>query len=155
MKVLEWISFCVVLALAAASFIAAIHNSTATGENASTLITSPFVSGLILIVINPVQIPFWLGWTTVLYEKNILKPGLNHHVVYVAGSGIGSLCASVLFIIAGEFVSRQLAATRQMWNYILAIFFLVGAVLQLRNILSKWSINVRQGQIPRGIESRR
>jgi threonine/homoserine/homoserine lactone efflux protein len=142
MRTLEWISFSVILALAIASFTAAIRHTSSAVANVGELVSLPFFSGLLLMIINPVQIPFWLGWTTVLIEKNILQSRLQHHIIYVLGSGIGSLLASLLFVLAGDVISRQFTTSGQTWHYILGSFFLASAIVQLRHILIKRSLRI-------------
>lgn len=75
LKALEWITVAIVLALAASSFWAAAHPS---GDKNIILSNTMHrgLLGFIMSLINPVQIPFWFGWSTVLFTKNILKPGI-------------------------------------------------------------------------------
>ncbi|MEO8473519.1 MAG: LysE family transporter [Chryseolinea sp.] len=148
LKTLEWFSFLVMLALAAASFMAAAYNVPATPRSTTTLLMEPFISGLVLILINPVQIPFWLGWTTVLYEKGLMKSTFRHRSSYVLGAGAGSLCASLLFVIAGDFLSQKLISIGELWYYILGAFFLVGAAFQFKKILSKKSLVMGRPELP-------
>jgi threonine/homoserine/homoserine lactone efflux protein len=71
LKYLEWAAVCIVLALAFGSFWAAFHP---TAEK-SFLLQSKlpvFLLGVSLSAINPMQIPFWFGWTTVMFSKGVL-----------------------------------------------------------------------------------
>ncbi len=145
-KVLEWISLCVIVGLALVSLASAIGIGSTITPRPGTFVT-PFISGLILMIINPVQIPFWLGWTTILYEKKVLKAQTSDLITYVLGSGLGSLCASLLFVMAGDFLSRQIAATGHLWHYMLTRFF-ISALVQLRNILSKRSTRLNARRVP-------
>jgi threonine/homoserine/homoserine lactone efflux protein len=74
LKALEWITLLIVVALAVSSFVAAAKNS-AHAKNILLSNSMPrFVLGLLMSALNPVQIPFWFGWSTVLFTKKILLP---------------------------------------------------------------------------------
>ena len=80
LKALEWVTLVIVLALAVASFYAALHPSVS--KNA--ILNSPmpkFLLGLVMSAVNPVQIPFWFGWSTVLFSKKVLLPRNDHYNV--------------------------------------------------------------------------
>ena len=64
MKAMEWITFFIIAALAAGSFVAAMQSS---GDSKNLLLNNNmhrFLLGMFLCAINPVQIPFWFGWST-------------------------------------------------------------------------------------------
>ena len=70
-KWMEWITLAIVLALAAGSFIAATHEH----HTKNVMLNNNmhrFLLGLLLSSISPMQVPFWFGWSTVLFQKNIL-----------------------------------------------------------------------------------
>ena len=72
-KWMEWIALAIVLALAVGSFIAATHENHAKNVMLNNNMNR-FVLGVLLSAISPMQIPFWFGWSTVLFSKNILQP---------------------------------------------------------------------------------
>ncbi len=100
-RLLQWISLFVLLALAIFSFIAAGSESSGDFSPAWDG-SSPLIVGFVMMLINPVQLPFWLGWTTVLVGKRVLRTAGFHYVLYVAGSALGSLAASACFIVLGK-----------------------------------------------------
>ncbi len=72
-KMLEWMTLIIIVALAVASFYAAMHPT----QNKNVLLNNKLPSyllGLTMSAINPIQIPFWFGWSTVLLTKGILLP---------------------------------------------------------------------------------
>lgn len=74
LKILEWITLIIVIALAAFSFYAAMHTSS--GKNMVLSSTLPkFILGFVMSALNPVQIPFWFGWSAVLFSKKYYCPG--------------------------------------------------------------------------------
>ena len=72
MKAMEWITLAIIVALAVGSFVAAFKSG---GGAKNVLLNNNlhrFVLGMLMCAINPVQIPFWFGWSTVLFTKKIL-----------------------------------------------------------------------------------
>ncbi|MBL7750511.1 MAG: LysE family transporter [Chitinophagaceae bacterium] len=135
-KILEWLTFIIVLALAVSSFYAALHPSV--GENvilSSTL--HRFWLGLGMSALNPVQIPFWFGWSTVLFTKKILQPKISHYNVYILGIGIGTLMGNCIFIFGGQVIADRLNSNQNILNWVIGSIFAITALLQLWKIVRK------------------
>jgi threonine/homoserine/homoserine lactone efflux protein len=131
---LRWLSVVFLLAFSVALFLAA--------GSADTLHvipswnnSSPFVFGFALMIINPVQFPFWLGWATVLAEQKVLKPDGRYYLTYAAGAGLGSLLASLCFILLGQFVVSHWFIPQALFHTVLGTLFLVSGILQVRKLL--------------------
>ncbi|HZE82844.1 MAG TPA: LysE family transporter, partial [Puia sp.] len=79
---LQWATVIILLSLAVASFLSAWRPSREgdwiIGLGFGQGLAYCFFFGLLLSAINPVQIPFWFGWSTVLFSKNILHPRRDH-----------------------------------------------------------------------------
>jgi threonine/homoserine/homoserine lactone efflux protein len=133
-RLLQWISLFVLFALTIFSFIAA-------GTDSSDVFipvwdgSSPLIVGFVMMLINPVQVPFWLGWTTVLVEKRILQTAGFHYVLYVAGTAIGSILASVCFMVLGKVLVDRWSIAPSAFHQMLGILFLVSFMLQLRKMM--------------------
>lgn len=128
-KWLEWLTLLVILALAISSFFAALHPS----ENKNVILNSKLPSyllGLMMSAINPVQIPFWFGWSTVLFTKNILLPKVSHYNVYIFGIGIGTLLGNCVFIFGGRLVANKIQSNQSMLNYAIGAIFAITAFIQ-------------------------
>lgn len=136
LKMLEWLTFFIVLALAVSSFYTALHPSV---EKNPILNNSlhPFLLGLAMSALNPVQIPFWFGWSTVLFTKNILKPQAAYYNTYIAGIGIGTLLGNCVFIFGGRLIAESINQNQNLLNYIIGGIFAVTALIQLIKILRK------------------
>lgn len=136
LKALEWITVIIVLALAVSSFWAAI---TPQGEK-NIILSNTMHRGLLgftMSAINPVQIPFWFGWSTVLFTKNILRPGFWNYNTYILGIGIGTFAGNCIFIFGGRLMVDQLNASSTIMNYIIGSVFLLTASFQLYRIYKK------------------
>lgn len=133
LKALEWLTVVIVLALAASSFWAAIHPSV--GEN--IILSSGMHRGLLgftMSLINPVQIPFWFGWSTVLFTKKILKPGAGNYNFYILGIGIGTFAGNCVFIFGGRLLVDHLNARQDMLHWVIGGVFLITGVFQIYRI---------------------
>lgn len=86
------------------------------------MIQSPILLGLLLSILNPLHIPFWMGWNTVLTGKGLLENTKKMHQLYMIGIGTGSITAYLIFIFSGDFIFKN----HQEYNYIIA--FILGSL---------------------------
>lgn len=84
------------------------------------MIHSPILLGLLLSILNPLHIPFWMGWNTVLIGKGLLENTKKMHRLYMTGIGVGSIAAYLIFIFSGNFIFKNY----QQYNYMIA--FILG-----------------------------
>ena len=135
LKWMEWGTFLIILALAIGSFIAAHKNIP---EAKNTILQNQlhrFLLGMLMSAINPVQIPFWFGWSTVLFSRNLLMPVASHYNTYIIGIGIGTLLGNAVFIFGGKLLYSELPSTQLYINWIIGCLFAGTAILQLIKIL--------------------
>ena len=135
MKAMEWITFTIILALAVGSFIAAFNDG---GNSKNIMLNNQmhrFLLGMMMCAINPVQIPFWFGWSTVLFTKKILQPLNSHYNIYIFGIGIGTLMGNAVFIFGGKWLIGKIANGEHYINWIIGCIFLVTAIIQLVKIV--------------------
>lgn len=90
----------------------------------------PFVMGLLLSVINPLHVPFWIGWTAVLKSKHVLDDGHHSHNIYVLAIGGGTAIAFVIYALAGRFLINHLLQQHVLLNWVVGIVLLLTAVIQ-------------------------
>lgn len=135
-RALEWITLLIVVALAVSSFYAAMHPSV--NENVILSSTLPrFVLGLVMSAVNPVQIPFWFGWSTVLFTRKVLQPRADHYNSYIAGIGIGTFIGNCLFIFGGLLIANSINNNQHVLNWIIGSIFALTALIQLWRIFSQ------------------
>jgi threonine/homoserine/homoserine lactone efflux protein len=135
-KMLEWVTLLIVVALAVSSFYAAIHPKMHKNFILSSTLNR-FILGFGMCAINPVQIPFWFGWSTVLYTKKVLLPKSSHYNLYILGIGIGTLFGNFVFIFGGRLIAQKITANTHILNWIIGGIFAFTALLQLYKILKK------------------
>ena len=127
---LEWITLAVIIALAVSSFMAASGTTVKKNVILSNTLHR-FWLGVLMSAINPVQIPFWFGWSTMLFTKKILLPRNDHYNIYISGIGIGTLAGSALFIFGGRLLVDSLNRNQNILNWVIGGIFAFTALIQL------------------------
>jgi len=136
LKALEWVTLLIVTALAIFSFYAALHPKV----EKNMVLDSPLpkiVLGFIMSAVNPVQIPFWFGWSTVLFSKKILLPRNDHYNTYILGIGLGTFMGNALFIFGGLLIASKINNNQHILNWVIGGIFALTALIQLWKILRK------------------
>lgn len=130
LRVLGWISFGILIGLAIITFTSAIQ---ATPNPVGSMPEGvPFFVGLMVMLLNPVQVPFWLGWITILLERRIIKPAPSTYMTFTAGTIAGAIAASLLFIVTGSLLDKWIRDNHSLWQFSLGLFLLAAAGYQLR-----------------------
>jgi len=153
---LQWLSVAIVLVMAMASFVTAGHGAghgaVLDGVGFSGLHSGPvfhsglvlyFISGMLLSAVNPLQIPFWFGWSTVLITKGVLLARADHYNRYIAGIGLGTLAGNGVFIFGGSVLIKGLAANGAAFNMMVGGVLLITAFIQAGKMLSRRRISTR------------
>jgi len=141
-RILEWITLGIVVALAISSFYAATHPS----EKENIILSSTlnrFLLGLIMCALNPVQIPFWFGWSTVLFSKKILLPKNSHYNSYIGGIALGTVFGNCVFIFGGLMIANKLDTNQDILNWIIGGIFALTALIQLYKMMTKKDVEHR------------
>ena len=133
---LEWFTVLIIAALAVSSFIAA--TSPHAQKNVILSHTIPqFWLGAAMSAINPAQIPFWFGWSTVLFTKKILQPRNDHYNMYIAGIGLGTFMGNSIFIFGGQLIVNRLNGNQGLISWIIGGVFAVTAIIMAWRIVRK------------------
>jgi threonine/homoserine/homoserine lactone efflux protein len=132
----KWITVLLLFTLAYYSFEAAVQLK-AFGNNIFTGINiHPFFSGIILSALNPMHIPFWLGWSTILADRNILTRVAQYYP-YMVGIGTGTILGFLVFIYGGHYFLQKLKNHQSTVNYTVGIILLLTAAFEIYKMLSK------------------
>ena len=137
MKVMEWITLAIIVALAIGSFISASKGG---GTAKNVMLQNNmhrFLLGMFMCAINPVQIPFWFGWSTVLFSKKILEPKPSQYNSYIVGIGLGTLAGNCVFIFGGKWLVQRIANSEQYLNWVIGSIFTFTALIQFIKIMRK------------------
>jgi len=135
MKIMEWVTLAIIVALAVGSFISAAKG----GEHQQNVLLRNnmhrFLLGMFMCAINPVQIPFWFGWSTVLFTKKILEAKKGQYNSYIIGIGLGTLAGNCVFIFGGKWMVQRISNSQQYLNWVIGGIFALTALIQLIKIL--------------------
>lgn len=143
-KALEWVTLIVVFSLAASNFSAAVHP--AVHKNVLLSNSLPrFLLGLFLNGLNPLQIPFWLGWSTVLFSKKILQPRWKHYHFFVGGASVGFFSALFLFIVGGRLIADKISNNQGL------VYYVIGGIFTISGGIQIWKM-ARKKDVEHGIE---
>lgn len=130
MKAMEWFTLIIIIALATGSFMAAASKA----DNAKNVFLENdmhrFLLGMFMSAINPVQIPFWFGWSTVLFTKKILDPVKSQYNMYIVGIGLGTLTGNCVFIFGGKWLVQRITNSEQYINWVIGGIFAITAIIQ-------------------------
>jgi threonine/homoserine/homoserine lactone efflux protein len=138
MSALQWITFGIIVLLAIASFYAAAQTKPGDVSEAinpyAGVQVNRLLLGIGLCAINPVQIPFWFGWSTVLFDKKILEPKPEQYNSYIVGIGLGTLLGNCVFIFGGKYLVQKIANSQQYLNWVIGGIFALTALISLIKI---------------------
>jgi threonine/homoserine/homoserine lactone efflux protein len=135
-KILEYVTLVIVIALAVSSFYAAMHP----GVKKNIVLSSSlpkFILGVVMCAVNPVQIPFWFGWSTVLFTKKVLLPRSDHYNSYIIGIGLGTFIGNCVFIFGGLLIANKISNNQNILNWVIGGIFAITALIQVWRILKK------------------
>lgn len=138
MKIMEWITLGIIVILAIGSFYAAFHTKSDGSAHVNfwdEIDINRFLLGGFMCAINPVQIPFWFGWSTVLFNKKILEPVKSQYNSYIVGIGLGCLLGNCVFIFGGKWLVDRIHNSEQYLNWVIGGIFAITAIIQLWKIL--------------------
>ena len=130
MKVMEWITLAIIIALAIGSFVAATKGNADAKNILLENNMHRFFLGMFMCAINPVQIPFWFGWSTVLFTKRILEPVKAQYNIYIVGIGLGTMAGNCVFIFGGKWLVQRIANSQQYLNWVIGGIFTLTALIQ-------------------------
>lgn len=136
LRVLNYITLFILLALAASSFYAAMQP----GETHNVVLSSKFPKFLLgagMCLMSPAPIPFWLGWSTVLFSKKILLPRNDHYNAFTIGIALGTFAGSCVFIFGGLLIAEKIKNNQHLIHWIIGGIFLATAIFQVWRILQK------------------
>jgi threonine/homoserine/homoserine lactone efflux protein len=132
----EWLTVVIISALAISSFIAAADPE----EKKNVLLSYSFHRfwlGVVLSALNPVQIPFWFGWSTALFTKKVLLPKNSHYNMYILGIGIGTFVGNLVFILGGRLIVDSFNNNQHIVQYVIGSIFAVTALLMFLKLIRK------------------
>lgn len=132
-RVLQWSAVLMLLLLSIGSFMALNKQ-----QQENKLVDNNmnrFALGMVMSAVNPMQFPFWAGWSVYLVSANWLHPGMVTYNVFALAAGAGTLTALFLFILAGAKLSAFMQKNKKGVQVFMGIVFLLLAAYQVYNLL--------------------
>lgn len=136
-KTLEWVTLLIVFSLAAANFYAASHPEVHKNVLLSNGLPR-FLLGFVMNALNPLQIPFWFGWSTVLFSKKILEPQWKHYHLFVIGASVGFSAALLLFIFGGSLIAEKISSHQDV------VYWSIGAIFLVTGFIQVWKMRKKE-----------
>lgn len=133
----DWITFALLLILSFSSLYASFHPTVHHSNPILNSVLPKVVLGFLMSAINPVQIPFWFGWSTVLLTKGFLSPQPAQYNFYIIGIGIGTFLGNCIFIYGGQVVASTIANQQGLVSLVVGVVFLFSAGWQLYRLVRK------------------
>lgn len=132
----EWFTVLIISALAVSSFIAAADPE----EKKNVLLSYSFHRfwlGVVLSALNPVQIPFWFGWSTALFTRKVLQPKNSHYNMYILGIGLGTFIGNLVFILGGRLLVDSFNNNQHIIHYVIGSIFAITAILMFIKLIRR------------------
>lgn len=136
MRYLNIATLLILVLLTLESFQSAISPE-ATTPLAISQVLPPLLFGMFLCSISTAQIPFWLGWSTILMERKILKPNGGTYWNYLLGIGLGTFLGNGVFIYGGQLAGDSLQGQPSLIHWIIGSFYLLTALWQALRMFKK------------------
>jgi hypothetical protein len=130
----EWITLALIITLAFGSFYA----SSANNESGNILLNNNinrFALGMLMSALTVMHIPFWFGWSTILFTKKVLRANNLFYNIYIAAIGSGTFLANCIFIYGGLYIVKKISINQHVINLILGWVFVLTALIQLAKII--------------------
>lgn len=95
----------------------------------------PFATGVIMTFINPIHIPFWLGWTSVLMNRGIISSSSVQYNWYIAGIGLGTFFGFLAFIYTGKMLLTSFESNQFLICLVVGIILMIVAALHIKRMI--------------------
>ncbi|MDP4264419.1 MAG: LysE family transporter [Bacteroidota bacterium] len=132
--ILEWMTAGLLILFSAACFIAANQMQEFPVVLPGLALPS-FLAGIVLSAINPLHIPFWLGWSTVLMNKGVLAPQPKQYNLYILGIAAGTIAGFTTFIFGGQYLLKAFQSNQYLINCIIGMALFITAFFHIRKMI--------------------
>jgi len=109
---------------------------------------NPFLSGILLSLLNPLHLPFWMGWTLVMKNKFNLGNHMLDYTAFILSVCIGTAGAFILYGLAGNILNSLFKEGHNLINWIMGLILLVsGFIIAIKILNSHDSLKSKMNQI--------
>jgi len=126
--------------LSVSNFMSANDQQTIhTNSSIFPTIKSSFALGLLMSLFNPMHVPFWMGWNSILSNRKKLYRKSGIYSSYITGIAIGSLAGLLPFILAGKFLITNYQEYSLIISFAMGILYLGFALYLLFKLYKNYS----------------
>lgn len=143
--VLEWMTAFILVLFASACSIAA-YLVEDLGKIIPRFMFSAFMTGLLFSLLNPVHIPFWLGWSNFLSGRGTLQRKKKSYLLYITGIGLGTLGGFTIYITGGPYMLKLIQHNSAVINLVFGSILTIAAFLQIRRMM-RVPVQVRYAEV--------
>ncbi len=93
-----------------------------------------FYSGIFLSMLNPLHLPYWLGWIAILERRGILDYNLKNYTIFIVAIGLGTGFSFIIYGFAGQFLMNTLKSYHNLINWIIGFTLLFTGLFQTYKI---------------------
>lgn len=97
---------------------------------------NPFYSGLLLSLLNPLHLPFWMGWTAVLKSRKVLSNETRDYNIFIIAIGSGTLLSFMIYGVVGNYLMNVLKAQHNLINWIFGLTLLMTGLVQAYKLIA-------------------
>jgi threonine/homoserine/homoserine lactone efflux protein len=144
-NIVEWTAAATLVLFSIICFFASVSMQQ-TRLTIPELFLPPFELGAVFGIINPMHIPFWLGWSTVLMNKEILTPRPQQYNIYIIGIAIGTMTGIITFVLAGSNIFTLFQSNEYVLNIVIGLVLFFTAAIQIRKLI-RVPVSVRHAKI--------
>ena len=98
-------------------------------------LSSGIGKGIIIAILNPLQIPFWLIWGVYVMQNSWVQPNHVSIIIFSIITAAGSFTILWLYSVVGRKLEDTLIAHQRAMNVIIGIVFIGLAVIELVKLL--------------------
>ncbi len=136
---LGWVTVVMFLGLG----ILAFYEAGKSGEDKKAIVLQNklhrFLLGLTMSALNPLQIPFWFLWSSILIHAKAIPISSIGFNQFTFGTGIGTVAGLAVYIHGGNWLVHKMKTSNKTLNKAMGIVFTATALLQLyRMIYHPW-----------------
>lgn len=86
--------------------------------------------GMLVAVLNPLQIPFWTVWGVYVLEHGWVKNSTASIVLFSGVCSLGTVAVLYMYAVAGKKIVQKLNVNQQIINRTIGLFFIALAIYQ-------------------------
>ncbi len=132
---LGWVTVLLFLFLGIMAILSAKKQTTETKALVLNNKLNRFVLGLTMSALNPVQIPFWVLWTSLMIQTNRIAVSTLDFNLFTIGAGAGTIAGLAVYIHGGKWLVQKIKASNRSLNIAMGVVFLLTALLQLYRMI--------------------